>query len=709
VPPSLRPRPLHAAILLAVQLAGCAARDEARPPTPPGSATTAPPPPASDVIAFAGVELVPMDAERVLHGQTVLVRGGVIAEVGDADRVAIPPGATVLEGRGAYLTPGLADMHVHLYDGESLPSYLAYGVTTVANLNGSPADLALRAAVASGALVGPTIYTAGPSVNGDPPGNATFVSVMDAEGGRRVVDDQVAAGYDFIKVYSTLGVEPYQAIVDEARAKGIAVLGHIPWCVGAERVLAGYQSDVAHAEEFMNTFFGGNADDASRVPELARIVAASGKTVTPNLVAYSDYLHALDGLDAVLADPEMRYASPALYSERLPLSNRSQRDNKEEFAAALRKGHALFQKITRALADAGVPLLVGTDTEVFGFPGQSALLEMHELKDSGLTPYQAMSAATRDAGQYVARWVHPQDRFGTIAPGMRADLLLLDGNPLEAIDNLRKLRGVMVRGRWLPVERLAEMRAERQRADTPLREAARAVEQLVKDQRFDEAAARLDALHREHPDAKIEAEIVLARYARRAEKVAPAAAARMRELNVALYPTSFSVHTAAARTYVAMGDLASARRHLEQATAMSPRDVVARDLLEKVSLLGTPPAFDPGGRYEVTVAARKGLCGAETTISASVEVKRRPDGSYGGTLWVRDDDAASAKARDAGKAKPKPTPLTKVVAAADRLWLDSDGPDLQLVVEAGGAKVHGRYVVGFGANFPLTGTHAKAR
>jgi len=700
-----------ALLFLVFVAAGCVANDEGRGagPVAPLPPTAPPPAGASDVVAFAGVELVPMDGEHVLHRQNVLVRGGTIAAVGDADRVAIPPGATVIDGRGAYLAPGLADMHAHLYDAEGFPSYLAYGVTTVANLNGSPEDLALRAATASGALVGPTIYSAGPSVNGAPPGNATFVAVMDADGARRVVDDQVAAGYDFIKVYSTLDGAPYQAIVDEARAKNVAVLGHIPWCVGAERAVAGTQSDVAHAEEFLYSFFHGNADDTSRLPELVKIVAASGKTVTPNLFAYADYLRSMAGLDAVLADPEMRFASPALYSERLPLNNRSVRGDPKEFAEALRKGRALFQKLTRAFADAGVPLLVGTDTEVFGFPGQSALLELHELEDAGLTRYQAMVAATRAAGEYIVKWVHPQERFGVIEPGARADLLLLDANPLDALDNLRKLRGVMARGRWLPVERLARMRAEKEQANAPLREAALAVEHLIADKKFDEAAARLEALHHEHPEAKIEAQIVLADYAARATKTAPAAAARMRELNVALYPTSFSAHTAAGRMYLAMGDREAARRHLEQAVAMSPHDVVARGWLERANLLGTPPSFEVAGRYDAVVAARKPLCGAETSIAVSVNVTRKADGKYEGTMTITDADADAAKAKGAAKAKPQVSPLSGVVAAGDRLWIESDGPDLHLVAEPGGKKVHGRYIVGFGANFALTGTHAKGR
>jgi hypothetical protein len=572
-----------------------------------------------------------------------------------------------------------------------LPSYLAYGVTTVANLNGSPEVLAMRAAVASGALVGPTIYTAGPIVNGDPPGNPTFVAVMDAEGGRRVADEQVDAGYDFIKVYSTLDVAPYDAVLAEARARNMAVLGHIPWCVGAERAVAGYQSDVAHAEEFLSTFFHRNPDDTSRLPELVKLVAASGETVTANMVAYSEYLRRPE---EVVADPEMRFASPALFSERVPSNNRSVRADQAKFDEFLRKGHTLFQKLTKAFSDAGVPILLGTDTEGFGFPGKSALLELHELEDAGLTRYQAMVAATRAAGEYVAHRMHPRERFGVVAPGERADLLLVDGNPLASLDNLQHLRGVMARGRWLDARRLAELREEKARADGPLRSAVQEIDRLVGDGRFDEAASRLEALHRDHPESKIVAQGVLSSYARRAVRSAPAAAARLRALAIVLYPTSFAVHTDAARGYIAAGDRAAARRELEQATAMSPNDVVAHDMLERLNLLGTPPAFDPVGHFELTVAAREGNCWAEKALAVVVDLAKGKDGTYSGTLKI-------------GGAKPEP--LEKVDAAADRLWATSESAALRLVVDKDGKSVRGRYVEGFGANFPITGSKGRVR
>ena len=126
------------------------------------------------VIAFERVTVVPMDSERVLRDDTVIVRDGKIAAVGPASRTPLPAGAQRVDGAGKYLMPGLSDMHVHLYDTDQSIDYLAHGLTTVTVLNGSPAVLRWRNAVRSGALLGPTIYTAGPIIDGVPAGNPTF-------------------------------------------------------------------------------------------------------------------------------------------------------------------------------------------------------------------------------------------------------------------------------------------------------------------------------------------------------------------------------------------------------------------------------------------------------------------------------------------------------------------------------------------------------
>src|SRR5262249_10372650 len=151
---------------------------------------------------------------------------GLIANVGPKGSVSVPKGATVIDGQGAYLMPGLVDMHVHVATPDDLLSFLAFGVTTVANLDGSPAFLRWRQMLADAKLVGPNLYTAGPIVDGKPL-TGMFAAARTAEQGKALVTDQKRAGYDWIKVYSTLKPEVYHAILDAAREQQIAVIGHL--------------------------------------------------------------------------------------------------------------------------------------------------------------------------------------------------------------------------------------------------------------------------------------------------------------------------------------------------------------------------------------------------------------------------------------------------------------------------------------------------
>ena len=264
-------------------------------------------------------------------------------------------------------------MHTHPYDTEGFPSYFAYGITTIAVMHGSAPVLDWRQLVRSGRLEGPTIYSASPSVNGYPPGNPLFISVQDTAEARRVAREQKQAGYDFIKAYSFLNPDVYAALLDEANRVGIPVVGHIPWQVGTDGVLKAGQRNVAHVEEF---FQDGDIPDDS-MPVIARRVKNAGVTVTANLFAYADYLRTIASIGDVLNDPEMQFASPAQYSEKIPTSNRAtNRSDLVGFAKFLRERRVRFQMFIRALSTAGVPILVGTDTETFGFPGQSAYLEL---------------------------------------------------------------------------------------------------------------------------------------------------------------------------------------------------------------------------------------------------------------------------------------------------------------------------------------------
>ena len=240
------------------------------------------------IVAFVNVNVVPMDTERVIANQTVIVKDGVISEIGPAAKVKIPASALRVDGRGKYLMPGLADMHIHLSATREdilalLQLFVANGVTTVLNLRGTPDHLELRAAVEKGQVFGPTIYTAGPYVN------QPFVNTADEV--ERAVVEQKRAGYDFIKMHGDLSREAYARLFTAARREGIRVVGHAPRTLGLEAMFEERQYAVVHAEEYIYDRNHSSRDFAAlepRIPELAGATAKAEIWVMPNLTAFKN-------------------------------------------------------------------------------------------------------------------------------------------------------------------------------------------------------------------------------------------------------------------------------------------------------------------------------------------------------------------------------------------------------------------------------------
>ncbi|MGH7481447.1 MAG: amidohydrolase family protein [Longimicrobiales bacterium] len=435
----------------------------------PGGDVTAEPNDAT-VVAFVNVNVIPMDVERVLRGQTVIVRDGVIRDVGPSGSVDVPDHALRVDGAGRYLVPGLADMHIHLRSTSELLSYMAWGVTTVVHLSGAmdgaPDLLRYREELARGERLGPTLYASGPILDGEPPIFAgVSVVVRTPAEARRVVSEQQRAGYDFIKVYNNLTPDVLTAVTAAAHERGMAVIGHIPRKAGRERALQGALAAgldlIAHGEEYFFTYFHGQVDslldqgrvpypDEGRIPEAVRMTLEAGAAVTANLSFVAMTRRQLDDLDAVLSDPEARHLEPGVREMWLD-QNPTRRPDVQRFDRRERAKYAFLKTLTLALHDAGVPLLLGTDASAPGmFPGLSAHLELAELVDAGLTPFEALATGTRNAGAFIGTHVAVAEPFGVIAPGQRADLVLLRENPLDDIRNMSEIVGVMVRGRWLP-------------------------------------------------------------------------------------------------------------------------------------------------------------------------------------------------------------------------------------------------------------------
>lgn len=400
---------------------------------------------------FEHVNIVPMDTERVMRDQFVLVENGTIAAIGP--RLDVPAGATVIDGHGtAYLSPGLADMHVHSTTRRDMTVLLANGVTTVLNMGGATTGFVDQVVprLNRGELPGPHVYLS-LRVDGTPDYSEWVIATP--EQARAVVGIAKTNGYDFIKVYNNLAPDVFQAFIDEGRKESIPVVGHGVTRVGIERQLAAGQLMVAHAEEYFYTvFFPPDADVGTQAPQVNQIAAAvdftkrSGAYVTADLNTYAT-IAAQWGkpgtVKAFLAMPTAQYVDP---NTRIAWLHAGYEERKGSLQPRLQ-----FLKVfVKTLSDAGVPLIAGTDSPPIPglVPGFSLHQDLHALEAAGLSRFQVLSAATRTPGEMIVKAKPTAQRFGTITTGERADLILSNGNPLEDLSTLEHPLGVMVLGHW---------------------------------------------------------------------------------------------------------------------------------------------------------------------------------------------------------------------------------------------------------------------
>lgn len=277
--------------------------------------------------AIVGVTVIPMtSASATLTDHTILIRDGRIFAMGPRRAVAVPPNARVVDGKGRYLMPGLADAHVHLEhieDPDILKLFLANGVTTVRSMDGRPFILDWRERVGSGSLVGPRIVTAGPIIDGSPPARDDNLAVADAASARAAVIEQMVRGYDFIKAYSNLSPESYEAILSEAKDQALQVAGHVPRGVKLERAMQSLWS-LEHLGDFAGSLAAQGGPlvpgwarrslaaplDQARLRTLAKQLADAGVWVVPTAVQQDRWLAPAAQVEMWLADPQMRNVGP---------------------------------------------------------------------------------------------------------------------------------------------------------------------------------------------------------------------------------------------------------------------------------------------------------------------------------------------------------------------------------------------------------------
>src|SRR6187549_765740 len=421
-------------------------------------------------VAFTNVNVIPMDKERVLTNQTVLIKNGIISEIGA--KVKIPKDAVKIDGKGKYLIPGLMDMHTHLLsDGDDYPDSIAEdelrvmvanGVTTIRFMIGTPEQLILRARSAKGEIIAPTIYSASPHLTGREQGNDFVVNT--AEEAREAVRKSKAAGYDFIKVTTFIKPEVYEAAVDEALKQNIRVVGHADSrFVGVERAWKAKQQ-IEHLDGYMELLLRDDAPmkgsvsdlyiynpenwksfdyiDESKIPEVARKTVASNPYVDPTQHFMKNSFGRLRTEDEIRKQPDFRFYPPKVQQQWLDFYKKNRFINTVPLEKRARWVQ-LREKLIKAIYDAGGRIMTGSDTpEFLWLYGFSEHRELQALKDAGLPNYAVLAAGTRNAHEYLGTIA----KNGTVEKGKIADLILLNANPLESIAATDNRAGVMLRG-----------------------------------------------------------------------------------------------------------------------------------------------------------------------------------------------------------------------------------------------------------------------
>jgi len=409
----------------------------------------------SQALAVDNVHLVTMIDKQVLEDRQLLIRDGRIEDIRPAGS-AVNDAYRLIDGQGAFLMPGLFDMHVHAMDRKNLVLSLAYGVTSVRNMGGYPMHLRWKRELADGEWLGSNLFTATPTMNGKKNANPLGQKIVtDPDEAREMVGRYHAAGWDFIKAYARLDVPVYEAIIDEAARLDFPVAGHVPYpVVEADYRLAEPMVTLEHTEDI----FQGPLEyqyDEEALASIAVQLKEMNATITPTLMIFDHLTRLAREKQAFLDQLPLEYLNPMmkLFVDRT--AGARWLGAGEDLQDSLEKRNEYFQHITRVLHETGVNLVLGTDWgAIYAIPGTSTHDEIAVLQQAGLPADAVLAMGTINA----ARVLRVEDRLGTIEEGKIADLVLVRQNPVDEPAQLRRPLAVVKDGQWLDEDDLEELR-----------------------------------------------------------------------------------------------------------------------------------------------------------------------------------------------------------------------------------------------------------
>ena len=426
----------------------------------------------TEPIVIQNVTVLTMENDQLHQNHTVIIQNGVIQWVGHDSEATIPEGAVIIEGN-YYVMPGLAEMHAHIPPPRegmermeaTLALYLSQGVTTIRGMLGNPAHLELRDRAAAGELVSPRIFTSGPSFNSN--------SATDPVTTRNMVREQFEAGYDLLKFHPGISLENFEAATEEANRLNFEFSGHISFEVGLERSLKAGKGTIDHLDRYMEFLAGeveGREDppiiyfgydltpmvNQERIEDAAKLTANAGVWNVPTNTLLENVFNPYLELEEMKNWPGMNFIPENVVNGWVNYVRSVRESDAYDPDQAIRFLE-IRKELTRALYMNGAGLLLGADApQIFNPPGFSVHRELHLLTEAGLTAYEAIKTGTVNIGTYLGE----PNLTGKVAPGYRADLILLSTNPLESIPFMSFIEGVIYQGNYISREELDDLLSE---------------------------------------------------------------------------------------------------------------------------------------------------------------------------------------------------------------------------------------------------------
>jgi imidazolonepropionase-like amidohydrolase len=439
---------------------------------------------SQSVLVIRGGILVDVRGGKEVPNSVIVIRGERIAEIATEGKLEIPKGAQIVEAKGKWIIPGMIDSHAHAgdYEGDPLKLYLANGVTTIRNPGGNVTLLRLtREKLESGKMAGPRLYFSGNILDGNPPvwPGGSFL-VDSPERARSAVNFLADQGVDFVKVYNNVKEPELAAIIEAARTRGLPVAGHIPRTMTMTRAIEMGMTRLEHiritGKEMLSAEEAEKIDplpvgkreamlwqrfdlSSEKFRGLVQRLAASRVFLDPTLVT-DEYFNVSDA-ETEKSDPNNKYVSAefvkgAVLSFQNPLFQIP-----SELKVAAAEAVHKEQRFVGMCNEAGVRIIAGTDGPNMGrlLPGFGLQRELELLVEAWLSPLQALRAATLTAAEALGK----EDQLGTLETSKLADLVVLDADPLAAIQNVRKVRAVVQGGKvYEPSGLLEQVLAEAQ-------------------------------------------------------------------------------------------------------------------------------------------------------------------------------------------------------------------------------------------------------